>query len=96
MREILLDSELNHKFVRALREIDPDAVVSRKSGSWSTFHSDSVLVERDGHRYIAVALSNNSNGSEWLGGIITELDTLIVRNRTVKSQQSLGANPVVR
>jgi beta-lactamase class A len=96
MREILMDSELNHKFVRALREIDPNAAVSRKSGSWSTFHSDSVLVERDGHRYIAVALSNNSNGSKWLGGIITELDTLVVRNRATRAQQSMGANQVVR
>jgi len=96
MREILLNSELNHKFVRALRQIDPDAAVSRKSGSWSTFHSDSVLVERDGHRYIAVALSNNSNGSKWLGSIITELDTLIVRNATTRDQHSMGANPVVR
>jgi len=63
MREILAGSELNHKFVRALRQIDPEAAVSRKSGSWSTFHSDSVLVERDGHRYIAVVLSNNSNSA---------------------------------
>jgi len=96
MREILQGSELNHKFVRALHEIDPAAEVSRKSGSWSTFHSDSVLVERDGHRYIAVALSNNAKGSEWLGGIITELDSLVVENRTIKTERSLGANQVVR
>jgi len=96
MREILQNSELNHKFVKALHQIDPTAEVSRKSGSWSTFHSDSVLVERDGHRYIAVALSNNANGSAWLGGIITELDSIVVQNRTVGSQQTLGANPIVR
>jgi len=96
MREILLDSELDHKFVRALRQIDPNAAVSRKSGSWSTFHSDSVLVERDGHRYIAVALSNNANGSQWLGSIITKLDTLVVRNGTARSQRSLGANQIIR
>ncbi len=54
-REILRDSELDHKFVRALRKIDPNAAVSRKSGSWSTYHCDSALVQRDGHSYIAVA-----------------------------------------
>ena len=96
MREILADSELNHKFVRALRQIDPEAAVSRKSGSWSTYHSDSVLVERDGHRYIAVALSNNANGSQWLGRIITKLDALLDRDESAADQRSLGANQAVR
>jgi beta-lactamase class A len=96
MREILAGSELNHKFVRALRKIDPEAAVSRKSGSWSTYHSDSVLVERDGHHYIAVALSNNADGSQWLGRIITELDALLDRDESAADQRSLGANQAVR
>ncbi len=96
MREILADSELNHKFVRALRQIDPDAAVSRKSGSWSTYHSDSVLVERDGHHYIAVALSHNAKGSQWLGRIITELDALLVREGSVADHRPVGANQAVR
>jgi beta-lactamase class A len=96
MREILADSEQNHKFVRALRKIDPDAVVSRKSGSWSTYHSDSALVERNGHRYIAVALINNAKGSQWLGRIITKLDALLDRDRSAADQRSLGANRAVR
>jgi beta-lactamase class A len=96
MREILADSELNHKFVRALRKIDPEAAISRKSGSWSTFHSDSVLVERDGHHYIAVVLSNNADGSKWLGHIITKLDALLDRDSSAEDQRSLGANQAVR
>jgi len=96
MREILAGSELNHKFVRALRRIDPEAAVSRKSGSWSTYHSDSVLVERDGHHYIAVALSNNADGSKWLGRIITKLDALLDPDRLAEDQRSLGANQAVR
>ena len=96
MREILAGSELNHKFVRALRQIDPEADVSRKSGSWSTFHSDSVLVDRDGHRYIAVALSNNAKGSQWLGRIITKFDALLDRDRSAADQHSLGANQTIR
>ena len=62
---------------RALHRIDPDAAVSRKSGSWSTYHSDSVLVERDGHRYIAVVLADGAKGSTWLGQIITRLDEIV-------------------
>jgi len=96
MREILAGSELNHKFVRALRQIDPEAAVSRKSGSWSTFHSDSVLVERDGHRYIAVVLSNNSKGSQWLGRIITKLDALLDPDVSAADQRPISANQAAR
>jgi len=96
MREILAGSELNHKFVKALRQIDPNAAVSRKSGSWSTFHSDSVLVERDGHRYIAVVLSNNAKGSQWLGRIITKLDALLVSDETAADQRPVSANQAAR
>jgi beta-lactamase class A len=96
MREILAGSELNHKFVKALRQIDPNAAVSRKSGSWSTFHSDSVLVERDGHRYIAVVLSNNAKGSQWLGRIITKLDALLVSDETAADQRPISANQAAR
>jgi len=96
MREILAGSELDHKFVRALRKIDPDAAVSRKSGSWSTYHSDSVLVEREGHSYIAVVLSNNAKGSHWLGRIITKLDALLDPEGSAPNHRSVGANQVVR
>ncbi len=95
MREILAGSELDHKFVRALREIDPEAAVSRKSGSWSTYHSDSVLVERDGHRYIAVALSNHANGSQWLGRIITKFDALIVGDASLAARRSQESSPLL-
>ncbi|MBW2495614.1 MAG: serine hydrolase [Deltaproteobacteria bacterium] len=96
MREILGGSELNHKFVRALRMIDPRAAVSRKSGSWSTYHSDSVLVERDGRRYIAVALANNPTKTRWLGRIITKLDALLIPEETRADQRPLSANQAAR
>ncbi len=96
MRQMLAESELNHKFVRALKRIDPRASISRKSGSWSTYHSDSVLVERDGHRYIAVALSNSPDGSKWLGRIITRLDALLDPDPTAADTRSIGANRAVR
>lgn len=79
MKDIMSHTELGHKFVAALRKIRPDAHLFRKSGSWGTFHSDSVLVERRGRSYIAVALSNDSQGYRWLERIIVALDGIIFR-----------------
>ena len=77
MKEILGNSLLKHKFVRAMDRISPRASLLRKSGSWRTYHSDSAIVEHDGRKYIAVALSNDKNGSAWLDRIITALDGII-------------------
>jgi len=82
MKEILSQTELGHKFVAALRRIRPESNLFRKSGSWGTFHSDSVLVERRGRSYIAVALSNDSQGTRWLERIIVALDGIIFRKRS--------------
>jgi len=79
MKDILSHTALIHKFVGALRKIRPDANLFRKSGSWGTFHSDSVLVERNGRSYIAVALSNDPEGTHWLERIIVALDGIIFR-----------------
>jgi beta-lactamase class A len=79
MKEILSHTALGHKFVAALRKIRPDANLFRKSGSWGTFHCDSVLVERNGRSYIAVALSNDRDGTRWLERIIVALDGIIFR-----------------
>jgi beta-lactamase class A len=77
MKEILGNSLLKHKFVRAMDRINPAALLFRKSGSWRTFHSDSALVEHDGRKYIAVVLSNDKDGPAWLDEIITALDGII-------------------
>ena len=77
MKAILADTHLNHKFMGTLNHINPDAHVLRKSGSWRTFHSDSVLVRRGERGYIAVALSDDPKGSRWLAEIIWELNELI-------------------
>ena len=79
MKDIMSHTALGHKFVAALRKIRPDANLFRKSGSWGTFHSDSVLVERRGRSYIAVALSNDAQGYRWLERIIVALDGIIFR-----------------
>jgi len=77
MKEILGDSEINHKFVHGMLLVDPKASLYRKSGSWRTYHSDSALVERDGRSYIAVALSNNEKGKFWLIDLIQAADAII-------------------
>ena len=77
MKAILADTHLNHKFMGTLSRVNPNARVFRKSGSWRTFHSDSVLVRRGKRGYIAVALSDDPEGSRWLAEIIWELNELI-------------------
>jgi len=96
MKSILLRSELNHKFVRVLREIDPSAEVSRKSGSWRTYHSDSVLVERDGHRYIAVVLADSSRGPTWLRQIIARLDAIVTAPESLAEAPRSEPRPLQR
>ena len=74
-------AHIDHKFVKALRAIAPRMLLLRKSGSWRTYHSDSALVSRDGHTYIAVALSNDPHGGQWMGRIITEFDRIVMARR---------------
>jgi beta-lactamase class A len=77
MKAILADSGIHHKFAKGLRELDPQATLWRKSGTWGSFHSDSALVERDGRSYIAVALSDDARGGEWLSRLIVAFDGII-------------------
>jgi beta-lactamase class A len=77
MKQILGQPGLYHKFVGALNQVNPAAALFRKSGSWSTFHSDSVLVERGRRAYIAVALADSPDGDRWLGQIVVALDEIV-------------------
>jgi beta-lactamase class A len=77
MKKILGDTAINHKFAKGLREIDPQALLWRKSGTWGTFHSDSALIEHNERSYIAVALSNHAKGGEWLSAMIVAFDQII-------------------
>ena len=77
MKSMLGNPRIQHKFVAGLQAVHPDAAIYRKSGTWQTYHCDSAIVERDGRRYIAVALANDSNGGEWLKEIIVVMDDII-------------------
>ncbi len=79
MKSILADPALHHKFVKGLDSHHPDSRIYRKSGTWKQWHADSAIVERDGRRYIAVALANSAQGGQWLSQLIVSLDDLIFR-----------------
>lgn len=78
MKDILGSDHIQHKFISSLAQIDPEAQILRKSGSWRRYHADSVLVRRRGRAYIAVALSEDEDGKIWLQKLIYELDAIIM------------------
>jgi len=64
MKNILANPGLHHKFVNTLDKVAPKAKLYRKSGSWKTFHSDSVWVNGPERNYILVALIDNIAGEQ--------------------------------
>ncbi|MDO8943283.1 MAG: serine hydrolase [Desulfobacterales bacterium] len=94
MKEILGEPEIHHKFVKGLKTLHPDSTIYRKSGTWQDFHSDSALIEHEGHRYIAVALSFNPEGGRWLSELIVAMDNLICRPGLMAPRGPYPAFPV--
>lgn len=76
MKAIMAHPELHHKFVLGL-ESRPPSTIFRKSGTWKQWHADAALVERDGKRYIAVALLEAPGSGGVLSRLIVKLDDLI-------------------
>jgi len=89
MKTILSKPGINHKFVKGLSYNRPGSKIYRKSGSWRQWHADSAIVERNGHRYIAVALANDSKGSRWLEQLIVAMDDLVMDSRSSASSVAL-------
>ncbi len=79
MKEIMGSPAIHHKFVAGLEKKYPQVRMYRKSGTWKNFHSDSAIIERDGRRYIAVALSDDARGGEWLKSLIGGLDEAVFK-----------------
>jgi beta-lactamase class A len=82
MKSILAETEIEHKFVKGLKSVQPDSEIYRKSGTWGPYHSDSAIVEHDGRRYIAVVLAKSRHGEQWLQKLIVALDELICQPQT--------------
>lgn len=75
MLSYLGDPMLHHKFVNTLDKVAPRAQVFRKSGSWRTYHSDSVLVwGPTWRRYILVALVDDPDGENIMRNLIMDVD----------------------
>lgn len=89
MKAILANSSINHKFVRGLKEGRPGSKLFRKSGSWRSYHADSAIIERDGRKYIAVALANNPKAGRWLSQLIVGLDDIIFDPENIARDRKL-------
>lgn len=78
MLEMLKDPALHHKFVSTYDRIVPDAVLYRKSGTWRTYHADSVLVWGPvWRRYILVALVDDKDGEQILRNLIPAVEEIL-------------------
>jgi beta-lactamase class A len=83
MLDIMGDPELHHKFVNTLDNIAPDARLYRKSGSWKTFHSDSILVwgNNPNRRYILVALIDDAEGEQIIRDLVRPVEKVLKAER---------------
>ena len=80
MKQIMGSPAIHHNFVKGLAQTHPDAQIYRKSGTWRTFHADSAIVEHDGRRYIAVGLSDDPKGGDWMRELIVAMDDIVFSN----------------
>jgi len=79
MLNIMENPELHHKFVNTLEIIAPSARLFRKSGSWKTYHSDSILVwgKESNRRYILVALIDDPNGEQIIRNLVKPIEKVL-------------------
>lgn len=86
MLGIMENPELHHKFVNTLDQIAPTARLFRKSGSWKTFHSDSILVwGADGsRRYILVALVDDSAGEQIIRNLVKPVEKALLNTLALR------------
>ncbi|MEM5564948.1 serine hydrolase [Psychroserpens sp. AS72] len=85
MLKIMGNPELHHKFVNTVEQIAPEADLYRKSGSWSTYHSDSILVwgKDTNRRYILVALVDDSNGEQIIRGLVKPIEKALKKSKNL-------------
>jgi len=80
----LKDPELSHKFVNTLNTIAPSAAIYRKSGSWKSYHADSVLVWGPDRKYILVALIDNPGGEQIIRNLVKPLEHVLKKSRNLR------------
>lgn len=78
MLQDLVDPALNHKFVSAIKQLEPRARLYRKSGTWRHYHSDSILVRGPVWRnYILVAITESENGGQLINDLVGAVESLL-------------------
>lgn len=82
MLGFLKDPALHHKFVNTLEKIAPKAKLFRKSGSWKSFHSDSILVWGPKRKYILVALIDNDFGEQIIRDVVIPIEKVLKTYKT--------------
>jgi len=76
--DILSEPHLNHKFVNQLDKLVPITRIFRKSGTWKTYHSDSVLVWGEvWRRYILVALVESEKGEQIMRDLVPVVERIL-------------------
>ena len=87
MLDIMENPALHHKFVNTLDKIAPNARLFRKSGSWKTYHSDSILVwgEDPNRRYILVALVDDANGENIIRNLVKPVEKVLKKGVNLTS-----------
>jgi beta-lactamase class A len=94
MLEVLGRTDIETKFMKGIRTVDPDPTIFRKSGSWGAFYSDSAIIRRDdGRTYIAVALSEDRAGDTWLANLIVAMDDIIAESPVLARVSESAAQP---
>ncbi|WP_255462759.1 class A beta-lactamase-related serine hydrolase [Galbibacter sp. BG1] len=90
MLDIMEAPALHHKFVNTLDKIAPDARLFRKSGSWKTYHSDSILVWEDGtfRKYILVALIDDPDGEQIIRDMIVPIERALKKTNDFKRKNT--------
>ncbi len=77
---------IEHKFVRTLKRLAPEARLYRKSGSWRNWHSDSVLVWGEAwRRYILVALVEHPDGGRVLEELVPSIEAILQPARLARA-----------
>ena len=86
-QEMLYDMSepgLYHKFVYALRARAPDATIYRKSGTWRTWHSDSVWVKgKNWRNYILAAMVESADGERIIRNLLPAVEEILRRSAAV-------------
>lgn len=78
MLNIMENPALHHKFVNVLDVIAPKARLFRKSGSWRSYHSDSILVwGSPNRRYILVALIDDPSGEQIIRSLVVPVEKVL-------------------